>query len=154
MVFEMKKIFEILIVFGCLCVIGLTMTPGPSDLNNLNCPTGWEAALVDGHYGNIKNGGHLRVSEVNNDTIEEWTTNKTAIKYSVKDCSGNGTMYTYVSENYYFGVFEVVEVNGTYYMLDCSYTMKAFNSCKNEDMVGPAVLKEFNRLNNLEPIAV
>ena len=146
-----KIIIILLIILGILLVIAVT-TPSATDINNLNCPTDWENR-GDVNYVNSIKGGHILVSEKNNATLNEFKTNNTTDNYVVKDISHNNTMYEYTYENDY-GVFEVVRVNGTEYMLTYSCSFNDLDSFGPDELWGSDVLKEFNKLNNLEPLPV
>ena len=153
----MKTIWKILIFVGALWFIGSAMTAAPStpDMNNLNMPIGWEHAMADGNYANTIKGGHLLVSELENDTLNDYMTNNTTDEYYVTDISGNGTMYSYTwGVMNQGGYFEVVHVNGTDYMLTHSFTDSELESYEVGDIWGTDLLKQINELNGLEPVQI
>ena len=110
-------------------------------------------------YGNIENGcatyrtypqRAIYVEKVFGNIKEDYLTNRSQFQYEVNPV-GNNIYYMKDGTLNFYGYFEVVEVNGVQYMISVLQESKLSPSEEKELLDH---IKEFNKINNLTPIAV
>ena len=126
-----------------------------TDVNNLKVPDGWKA-IGGGSYhqegisSGSGNGQNMMIQKWDDSLKDEYYQNISSENYFVIDMKNNTFMYT-DGANQVSGSFEVVEIDGDKYFV---------NFMTVDDLDSQEVAKtyqfmtEFNKLNNLKPIAV
>ena len=85
---------------------------------------------------------------LDDDLIDEWFTTNPDNEYSITPVEGN--MYFVEDDLFgYYGYQEIVELDGEHFMVSVNQNSKLSPSEKNLYL---GELKEFNKLNNLEPV--
>jgi len=142
----MKNITKILIAIGIIFLcIGVVSA---ANLNQVfKAPSGLEAIgnndFVD------KQGHNIMIMEFNEDNKQTWFENDTDPEYYVEPSQDIQNIYIGLTdEDNYF--LEVVEKDGTQYIVG-SWTP---NDSNNDFKIIAENLKEFNKLNNVEPVEV
>lgn len=149
----MEKILKILI--GITIIFLLIGTVTATDINKLKVPDGWENC-GDGDYHqkdpwtNGGTGHNMMIQKWSDGLKDEYYNNITSEDYAVAEKENN--TYVYVDGlNGDAGCFEVVEIDGVEYFVIFWYV-------DNNDIEKSSetydFLLEFNKLNNLKPIAV
>lgn len=144
-----KIILATLILFLTIGIVAAT------DINNLKCPDGWES-IGGGNYHEIGDsagagsGQNMMIQKWSDDFKDEYYQNITDEQYTVKDAGNNTFMYI-DALNEDAGSFEVVEIDGEKYFVNF-WTVDYTDVDKLADT--GLFMSEFNKLNNLEPIAV
>lgn len=127
-----------------------------TDINKLKCPEGWESA-GNGMYHEIgdssglSNGRNMIIMDYTPDNCDEFFENVTEESYYVFKNNDNTYNFTDYVMNKDEGCFEVVEIDGKQYFL--LFSSNIDNDYKDCLSVYDSML-EFNKLNNLKPIAV
>lgn len=137
-----KIIIGITIIFLCIGVASAAnlnqIFKAPSDLE----PMG-DSGFVD------KQGHNIMINEYNDENKQTWFENDTDSMYFVEPYSGNPNIYIGVEETDHY-YLEVVEKDGNKYIVG-SWTPKDSDSDFKKIAEN---LKEFNKLNNVEPVEV
>lgn len=150
----MKTSIKLLIGMGMiLMIMGMVSA---TDINNLKMPDGWES-IGGGSYHEIGDspgagsGRNMMIMEFNDANCGDFMQNNTEENYFIfKNADGSYNFTDWVL-NKDEGCFEVVEIDGKqYFMLFTSNIDKDYSSDKNIY----EIMLEFNKLNNLKPIAI
>lgn len=91
-----------------------------------------------------------KIGTFDDDFKDEWFNNHSEYKYTVKPVGDNIFMMSDDTFEFY-GYQEVIEVDGDYYMVSINQDSKLSPSEQKEFLDN---LKEFNKLNNLNPIEI
>ena len=149
---NMKTITKILIGISILFLLmGLGAA---ADVNNLKCPDGWES-IGGGSYHEKGlsqgegNGHNLMIMEYDATDSADFFENSTEDSYYVFKNSDNTYNYTDWILNNDEGCFEVVKIDGKEYLLIFSS-----NIDNDYDKNIYDIMLDFNKLNNLKPIAI
>ena len=133
-------------------VIGIATA---TDVNNLQVPDGWES-IGGGSYHEIGDspgegsGRNMMIMEYTDSNCNEFFENGTDDYYIFKNDDGSYN-FTDWTVNRDEGCFEVVEIDGNQYFLFFSTNID--NDYSSELSIFDVML-EFNKLNDLKPIAV
>lgn len=133
-------------------VIGIATA---TDVNNLQVPDGWES-IGGGSYHEIGDspgegsGRNMMIMEYTDSNCDEFFENGTDDYYIFKNDDGSYN-FTDWTVNRDEGCFEVVEIDGNQYFLFFSTNID--NDYSSELSIFDVML-EFNKLNDLKPIAV
>ena len=133
-------------------VIGIAAA---TDVNNLQVPDGWES-IGGGSYHEIGDspgegsGRNMMIMEYTDSNCDEFFENGTDDYYIFKNDDGSYN-FTDWTVNRDEGCFEVVEIDGNQYFLFFSTNID--NDYSSELSIFDVML-EFNKLNDLKPIAV
>ena len=143
----MKKI-----IIGILILFLLMGMVVATDINNLKMPDKWESVSSGSYHQkdpmtNGGNGHNMMIQKWLDSFKDEWYNNNSADAYAVKSYGENTYVYADPDTT---GCFEVVEIDGQKYFVNFWYTHpeKLDESAKTYDF-----MMEFNKLNNLKPIA-
>ena len=127
-----------------------------ADINNLKCPNGWEH-VNKGNYRELGtdpgagSGRNMMAMEFTEANCGDFLENNTDENYYIFKNSDNTFNYTDWTLNRDEGCFEVVEIDGKQYFLVFSSNIE--NDYKDKPGINDIML-EFNKLNNLKPVAV
>ena len=148
----MKNILKIVIGISILfLVIGYAAAVYPDSIKPLEDYTDFDA---NGYSNYTTNSNRYflveQITSFDDDFKDEWFENHTDWKFTVIPM-GDNIFYAEDDNFEFYGYQEVVEIDGNNYMVSINQNSHLSPGEKNiylED------LKEFNKLNNLEPIAV
>ena len=143
---------KILLGIGLLfLVIGTVSAFEIKDLKVLN-----DYSKFDGNgYSNYTTNSHRyfcveKLVDLDDSVKQEWFTNNTTLKYKCNPVGDN--IYYFEDETFnLYGYQEVVNSDGNYYMVSINQDSKL---SPGETELYLKDLKEFNKLNNLEPVSV
>lgn len=144
-----KIIIGILILFLTIGIVCAT------DINNLKCPDGWKAIgggsyHEEGDSPGQGSGRNMMIQKYDDSFKEEFFNNVSSDRYYVFS-NGDNTFNFTDGSNQDSGCFEVVEIDNTKYFLIVSIVDSADIK---DGLTSYDFLLNFNKLNNLEPIAV
>ena len=127
-----------------------------TDINNLKVPDKWES-IGGGSYHEIGDshgagsGRNMMIQKMTDSIKEDYFNNHTDENYYVFS-NGDDTFNYTDGDNKDYGCFEVVNIDGTDYFVVFSTNV---NYEFDKDTVsGYDLMLEFNKLNNLKPVAV
>lgn len=148
----MKNITKILIGISILfLLLGSAAAFEINSLKTLPDYTSWDANGFSNYTTNSDRYFCVeKIGAFDDDFKDEWFNNHTDFKFTVKPVGDN--IYNMADDTFnFYGYQEVVEDNGDYYMVSINQNSKLSPSELNGFLKD---LKEFNKLNNLEPIAI
>lgn len=143
---------KILIGIGVLLL--LIGSVAAFEINSLKTIDGYNSFDNNGYSNYTTNNNRYflveKISELDDDFKEEWFTDHPEYKYTSEPVEGNMFRVNDDTFNFY-GYQEVIEADGDYYMVSINQNSKLSPS---EETGFLSDLKEFNKVNSLEPIAV
>lgn len=148
----MKKIIKIITAISLLfLLIGIATAFEVQDLKTLEDYTDWDASGFSNYTTNSDRYFLVeKITELDDEFKDEWFNNHTEFKFTVKPAGDN--IYNIADDTFnFYGYQEVVEIDGNYYMVSINQNSKLSPSEENGFLTD---LKEFNKLNNLEPVAI
>lgn len=149
---NMKKIITILIGISILfLLLGSAAAFEINSLKTLPDYTAWDA---NGYSNYTTNSNRYfcveKIGTFDDDFKDEWFNNHPEYDYTTETVGNN--IYKMADNNFkFYGYQEVVEDGGDYYMVSINQNSKMSPS---EETSFLNDLKEFNKLNNLEPVAI
>ena len=148
----MKNITKIIIGISILFL--LLGSAAAFEINSLKTLPDYNAWDANGFSNYTTNSDRYfcveKISTFDDDFKTEWFTTQPDIKYTANPVGDN--IYQIADENFnFYGYQEVVEDNGDYYMVSINQNSKMSPS---EETSFLNDLKEFNKLNNLEPVVI
>ena len=146
---KMKKIIiAILMLFLVIGIVSAVENPGLKPLKDY---TDFDSNGQSNYTTNNQRYFFVeKVSELDDDFKEEWFQNHSDFHY-VTYPVGDNIHYFEDGDFTFYGYQEIVEIDGTYYMISINQNSKLTPSEKTLYLNN---IKEFNKLNNLTPIAV
>ena len=140
-----------------LATIILLLTIGVAaafEINTLKTLDGYNGFDANGYSNYTTNSNRYflveKILELDDDFKDEWFNNHTDLKFKTYPV-GDNIYYAEDGTFEFYGYEEVVEIDGDYYMVSINQNSKLSPSEMNGFLKD---IKEFNKLNNLEPIAI
>lgn len=148
----MKKIIKILIGVSILfLLLGSAAAFEINSLKTLPDYTAWDANGFSNYTTNSDRYFCVeKIGTFDDDFKDEWFNNHPEYEYTTESIGDN--IHKFADNNFkFYGYQEVVEDGGDYYMVSINQNSKMSPS---EETGFLNDLKEFNKLNNLEPIEI
>jgi len=142
------------IIIGISILFLLLGSAAAFEIQELKPLTDYTTFDVNGYSNYTTNSNRYflveKISELDDDFKDEWFNNHTEYKFTAYPVGGN--IYYAGDETFeFYGYEEVVELDGDYYMVSINQNSKL---SPGETKLYLQDLKDFNKLNNLEPVSV
>lgn len=143
--------YKILLLTTILFLIMGTVTAFEiNELKTMDDYTDWDS---NGYSNYTTNSNRYflaeKISTFDDDFKDEWFNNHPEWDYSAKLVEDN--IYYTQEDNFFYGYSEVVEIDGNHYMISINQNSKL---SPGEEKLYLEDLKEFNKINNLEPVEI
>ena len=145
------KIWKILIGISILfLLIGSAAAVKVDSLKTMEDYTAWDDNGYSNYTTNSNRYFFVEKVDLDDSLKDEWFNNHTDLEYMTMPVGDN--IYYFEDEGFeFYGYQEVVEIDGTNYMISINQNSHLSPGEKNLYLQD---LKDFNKLNNLEPIAI
>ena len=142
------------IIIGITLLFLLLGSAAAFEINNLKTLDGYNTWDNNGYSNYTTNSNRYfiveKITDFDDDFKNEWFTNHPENKYTAEHVEDN--IYRMADETFnLYGYQEVVEIDGTNYMVSINQNSK-LSPGEESDFLDD--LKEFNKLNNLEPLEI
>ena len=149
-----KKEMKTKIIIGTILLILLIGSVTAFEIKDLKPINGYDEFDVNGQSNYTTNNHRYiyveKIATIDDEFINEWFTNHTEHNFTTSPVGDN--IFYFEDQNFnFYGYQEVVNIDGTNYMVSINQESKLSPSEKTEFLND---LKEFNKQNNIKPISV